>query len=331
VQSEIARAVANALHANLTPYAADALRVIPTDNMAANRAFHEAMQLRTTITLGEPKYVSALERAVEKDYPRALRLVDLVLERRPSDLQSLEVRTWIQRRLGDLDGVSETLRRGAAIDPRSSVWETRLAWNLTLVRRYDQAATVLERSSHDTLTLALIGALLRANATGDVSRLTEEVDGIESEFAERPPPVLQWEALMVARAFSQARALLDRPPGRSWGLVAVADRGLGRLLVDWAEHGQGGNEALRSRAMDFLEEMDANAIDTFEPMVGADSEAVGCLRDGMNAPSRALTGLEPLMPYYDPIRAAPEFAAFVTESSAGTVPAFAPDSTATGL
>ncbi|SRR6056297_291358 len=430
VQSEIARAVANALHANLTRDEADALRVIPTENMAAYRAFHEAMQLRKNITLGEPEYVSALERAVEldpafvrawaelagslsylnfrdrdpdqlrrlddildrirvlapdsseflvaqmyytyyvlKDYPRAFRLVDLVLQRRPSDLQALEVRSWIQRRLGDLDGVSETLRRGAAIDPRSAIWDTRLTWNLTLLRRYDEAAAVLERTPHDTLTLALLGALLRANAAGEVNRLAEDVTRIEREFGSLPPPVLQWEALMAARAFPRARALLDGPLGRSWGLVAVPDRRVGRMLVDWAALGQDSPEALQSRAMDWLRGTDAEAFDTFEPafelaralvhavagqrseterlvrawfrggprdqahfinqrhgacralgMVGAASEAVACLRDGMQAPNWAMTGLEPLMPYYDPIRGSSEFRAFVVENAGSPQP-----------
>lgn len=435
VQSDIARAVADALHASLTSNEADALRVIPTDNMAAYRAFHEAMQLRKDITLGEPEYAAALERAVEldpgfvrawaelagslsfqnfrnrdprqmrrlddilerirrlapdsseflvaqmyytyyvlKDYSRAFQLVDLVLERRPSDLQALEVRTWIQRRLGDLEGVSETLRRGAAIDPRSSIWDTRLAWNLTLLRRYDQAAAVLERTPHDTLTLALIGALLRANSTGDLGGLESEVAEIAREFDHQRWPVLQWEALMVVRAFPEARALLDGPLGLSWGLLGRPDRRLGKMLVDWAGDGADDRDAIRSRVDDLLLEYDGQGFDVFKPaadlarallhavagrrieterlvrawfrdgprdqahfinqrhfacralgMVGAASVAVDCLREGMNSPGWALTGLEPLMPFYDPIRTTPQFMTFVAESNAAASSPGRPD------
>ena len=399
--------------------------MIPTESMAAYRAFHEAMQLRNNMPLGEPEYVAALERAVEldasfvrawaelagslsylnfrdrdsgqmrrlddileriqelapnssellvaqmyytyyvlKDYPRALRLVDLVLQRRPSDLQALEVKSWIQRRLGDLEGVSDTLRRGAAIDPRNSTWDTRLAWNLTLLRRYEQAGAVLDRTPHDTATLAVIDAMLRANSTGDPSDLGNAVTEIEREFGFRPPSVLQWEALMVARAYPRARALLEGPLGRSWGLVATPDRRLGRMLVDWAESGEESSRDLETRARAWLEERTATPLDAFGPtadlgralihavvgdrdeterlvrawfregprdqahfinqrhnacralgMVGAAQEAVACLRDGLQAPGWALTGLEPLMPYYDPIRNTPQFEALVSESN----------------
>ncbi|NKI34767.1 hypothetical protein HFP89_06270 [Wenzhouxiangella sp. XN79A] len=326
VQSDIARAVANALHAELMRDAVDALDVIPTDNMAAYRAFHEAMQRRKTVTIADPEYVSALKRAVEldpgfvrawaelagslsflnlrvrdgdqlrrldsilerihelapessellvaqmyytyyvlKDYPRALQLVDLILERRPSDLQALEVRTWIQRRLGDLDGVTETLIRAGALDPRSDTWDTRLAWNLLLVHRYDRAVEVLERTPHESQTLALLSALLRANAVGDTSRLADDVAAIEGEFGRLPPPVIQWESLMAARAFPQARALLDRPLGRSWGLIGTPDRTIGRLLVDWAEHGQGGSDGLKFRANAWLQETGHEEFGGFEP------------------------------------------------------------------
>jgi TolB-like protein len=46
VQSDIARAISAALEATLTPEESRALDVIPTRNMAAYRAFHEAMQTR---------------------------------------------------------------------------------------------------------------------------------------------------------------------------------------------------------------------------------------------------------------------------------------------
>jgi len=46
VQSEIARSIASAMHFTLTPQDAVRLEIIPTENMAAYRAYHEAMELR---------------------------------------------------------------------------------------------------------------------------------------------------------------------------------------------------------------------------------------------------------------------------------------------
>jgi TolB-like protein/DNA-binding winged helix-turn-helix (wHTH) protein len=67
VQSEIARSVAEAMHSTLTPEDVGHLSVIPTQNMAAYRAFHEAMQMRGDVTIRGPAYLAALERAVQLD------------------------------------------------------------------------------------------------------------------------------------------------------------------------------------------------------------------------------------------------------------------------
>jgi len=67
VQSEIARAIASAMHFTLTPQDAVRLEVIPTENMAAYRAYHEAMELRQSETVAAPAYIAALERAVALD------------------------------------------------------------------------------------------------------------------------------------------------------------------------------------------------------------------------------------------------------------------------
>ena len=67
IQSEIARSIASAMHFTLTPQDAVRLAVIPTENMAAYRAYHEAMALRQSETMSAPAYVAALERAVALD------------------------------------------------------------------------------------------------------------------------------------------------------------------------------------------------------------------------------------------------------------------------
>ena len=67
IQSEIARSIASAMHFTLTPQDAVRLEVIPTENMAAYRAYHEAMKLRQSETMAAPAYIAALERAVALD------------------------------------------------------------------------------------------------------------------------------------------------------------------------------------------------------------------------------------------------------------------------
>lgn len=67
VQSEISRSIASALHSNLTAHDNRQLDTLPTENMAAYRAYHEAIDFRNAGTIGEAAYVEALERAVALD------------------------------------------------------------------------------------------------------------------------------------------------------------------------------------------------------------------------------------------------------------------------
>jgi len=68
VQSEIARAIAKELHTTLTVNDNKQLSLIPTENMAAYRAFHRAMQIwETRDGTDDTEYIQALEQTLELD------------------------------------------------------------------------------------------------------------------------------------------------------------------------------------------------------------------------------------------------------------------------
>ncbi|WOJ92210.1 hypothetical protein R0135_10465 [Congregibacter variabilis] len=70
VQADIARAISTALATTLSPEEDRSLDVIPTNNMAAYRAFHEIMQWRDENHLtptNAPEFVQGLEKAYEID------------------------------------------------------------------------------------------------------------------------------------------------------------------------------------------------------------------------------------------------------------------------
>jgi TolB-like protein len=72
VQSEIARSIASALQAVLTEQDNTELALIPTNNMAAYRAFHEIMRWSESVTLAansdnKQRYLEGLRRAFELD------------------------------------------------------------------------------------------------------------------------------------------------------------------------------------------------------------------------------------------------------------------------
>ncbi|WP_187276401.1 winged helix-turn-helix domain-containing protein [Parahaliea maris] len=76
IQSEIASAIASEMKASLTRQDRQQLALIPTENMAAYRAYHRAMRMRENDygVLDEPQYRQALEEAVALDpnFTRAL-------------------------------------------------------------------------------------------------------------------------------------------------------------------------------------------------------------------------------------------------------------------
>ena len=271
IQSEIARSIASAMHFTLTPRDAVRLEVIPTENMAAYRAYHEAMEMRQTETMAAPAYIAALERAVAldpgfvrawaelagslsyinlqhrnpqsiqrlegilehvqslapkssealiaqsyyvyyilKDHDRALELVRQAQELRPSDPEVLELQSWIQRRQGDIDGMIETLRQARTLDPRNAYWPTRLASNLMLAHRYDEAMEELENAPIDNFGLAYLHSVLRVRDHRQPGRLLDDLVALQREYGVEADPFELWEARIAARDFDGAAALLDK-------------------------------------------------------------------------------------------------------------------------
>lgn len=67
VQTEIAGAVASAMNATLTVQEKTQLSLVPTENMAAYRAYRRAMTIRDTGSMLDPEYLKAFEEAVALD------------------------------------------------------------------------------------------------------------------------------------------------------------------------------------------------------------------------------------------------------------------------
>jgi TolB-like protein len=79
VQSEIARAIAAAMNTTLTRHDDQQLSVVPTNNMAAYRAWRKAMEIRDTQgTWLRDEYRRALEEAIDHDPGFVLAMAELV-------------------------------------------------------------------------------------------------------------------------------------------------------------------------------------------------------------------------------------------------------------
>jgi TolB-like protein len=297
IQAEIARSVAAALNSTLTHRDRLQLDGLPTRNMAAYRAFHEAIELREQVSIANPAYIANMERAVALDPefvrawtelagslsfknirvkdPASIRRLEGILERirslapesseyliaqayytyyvlnnedvayelvlraqtmRPSDRQLLDLKSWIQRRQADYDGMITTLRQGLTLDPRSEFWTTRLVTNLMMAHRYDEASTVLESTTVSSLRLAVLQSELNVRTHGDPARLEEDLLALQLEYGTEVRPFKLWEAHIAARNYPAALAVIDAFQSSSltpdaWSYPNLPDSELARLIT----------------------------------------------------------------------------------------------------
>jgi TolB-like protein/DNA-binding winged helix-turn-helix (wHTH) protein len=297
IQAEIARSIAFALDFTLTEQDAAQLKVLPTANMAAYRAYHEAMALRTTETIGAPAYIAALEHAVTldpefvrawvelggalsynnfrrrdpdsirrledmleriralapqsseyliaqayytyyilKDHARAYELIQQARGLRPSDVQLLELQSWIQRRLGDFDSSIESIRQARTLDPRNPYWTLRLVSNLMIAHRYDEAIAELENSPVESFKLSVLHSMLRVRDHREPGRLQEDLAALQREYGAEADPFDLWEAHIAGRDYAGADSLLDALqaddlPADAWRFLGVPDIDLARIIT----------------------------------------------------------------------------------------------------
>lgn len=299
VQSEIARAVANAMHTSLNAEDVSELAVLPTQNMAAYRAFHRAMNIRDTLGIYDPSYLPTLEEAVRLDpqfvrawaelagmlslqvfsrpnaetiqrveeildrintiapnsadyviaqayytyyvlrnYEKAYQLISQAQAMRPSDVRVLEVKSYIERRLGDFEGRGETLRLAARLDPRNPQWSIVSLRNLIVSHRYDEASQAVDASEFQDYETSSLGAMLRVREHHDFNRWLAEVEALQHEYEGGGNLLDLWEAQIAARDFEAAQKTLqsmdediERLDGI--GIAGFSQKAVAQILTYW--------------------------------------------------------------------------------------------------
>jgi len=434
VQSEIARAISSAMRTTLTEQDSSQLAVVPTENMAAYRAYHRAMAIRDndrSSLYDDPAYREALQEAVTldptftrawaelagnlsfqnyfyerspelteqaeeaverirvlapnsadhlmaqayftyyalKDYDRAFRLVSDAHDMVPSDTRLLELKTWIQRRLGDFEGRVETARLGRKLDPRDPQWAAGLVNTLGTLHRYDEVRAELENTEIYDASFEYWRKVLAFEDHGDWDQWISDQYALADEFGDFYREWQTWELHIAARDFEAAESMLPGIRGREDSeQPGLSPREAAMLMTFWMQGREVELQELLARVRPLVEkEMDANGyfkyrdlnldmslIESVEGnaegsaryirrwfaapdmdwttrsmesayacqdlgMAGATAEAVRCIREAMDNPSTMIPFVEYHLPYYDPIRNEPEFAALVDEiDSSGT-------------
>jgi TolB-like protein/tetratricopeptide (TPR) repeat protein len=302
VQTEIARAITSALQTTLTVQDNMQLNVLPTENMAAYRAYHRALEIRdgpggwseseadafrqaleeavtldptftrawaelagnlsfTSFFVKNPEAIKRAEQILEKiqtlapnsadlfmaqsyyayyvlkDFQRAHQLITQAQEMRPSDARVVELKSWIERRLGDHEAKIESIRLARKLDPRNPKWTTALVRNLILAHRYEEAGAEIKNSAFQNYDLSYWQSMLRLRQDPDFGRWAETVEALQKEFSKVADPLNMWEAHIANRDYAAAEQLTSAMKTSSnfsaVSVVDLSDRKWTQIVTYW--------------------------------------------------------------------------------------------------
>jgi TolB-like protein len=167
-----------------------------------------------------------------KDYPQAHAIIQQAERLAPSDTRILDVKTWIQRRLGDFDGRIEVFKQLAQLDPRNPNHVDNLGWNLLWTHQYDEAQAVVDSSEFETYNLDHLRNWLSMREHRDVGRLAAGVETIQDKYAAVARPDYTWDARMANRDFVGAEQVLaELDTDESDIGVYISDQAVARIIT----------------------------------------------------------------------------------------------------
>ena len=292
VQDDIALAIAEALQ---TTFTAAAIRSpIPTQNMAAYRAYHEALAARYAVRNGlqSEDYRNLLRKAAEldpsftrplallvgsyaltafhdeeadlvgkiesildeiqaiapgsvdhliaqtfytyyilRDYDLAHELASRVLERVPSDTEVINIKSWIERRQGDFDAMTATIRQGRTLEPRDPSWTQLLIRNLVLTHRYDEALATIETFDEPGERALFHVAQIGVREHGDLKRMAREVAAIDDKYNNKTSRDDKFFAYVMSRDFEAAASVVEAMPEEGATPMGLSDRHFNQPVV----------------------------------------------------------------------------------------------------
>jgi len=303
VQSDIAHAITAAMKATLTVGDTEQLTILPTENMAAYRAYRRAMDIAADPAAGfntfayrdaleeavalDPTFIRAMaelvgrqsyatfweedaeaaQRAeqlleqikalaprsaeyllaqayysfyVLKNWEQAYQFIVQAQKMRPNDAHLLNLKNWIQRRQGDLDGRMETLLLARELDPRNPGWTRSVVGTLITMHRYEEARKEIEHSEFETYILSILHSMLLVQEHGDFSRWVQGVIDAQKEFGRADDFESLWEAHIANRDYVAAEELTNAMPEKRTGSQdyegSLSDKQWNQIPTYWLMH-----------------------------------------------------------------------------------------------
>jgi TolB-like protein len=145
-----------------------------------------------------------------KDYDRAHQLITQAIEMKPSDVDLLELKSWIQRRQGNHEARLETMRLIHSLDPRNPLMLGLLIRDLMLNHRYDEARDELDNSTLQNFQLSYYSNLLSLRVHRDFDRWVQDLVEIEAEFGSDADLDTMWEVHIMAGNYPVAEKILGK-------------------------------------------------------------------------------------------------------------------------
>lgn len=153
---------------------------------------------------------------IVKDYDQALNLLSQALNQSPSDVDLLELKSWIQRRQGDFDGRETTMRTLVRLDPRNKGFRAQLARHLVLTHQYDAALAAIEAGDQADINLVSMGEMLRIKDHGDFGQWLAALK-VLFEGREESGWWELWYAYVANHDWPNAAAVLERVDRQAYG------------------------------------------------------------------------------------------------------------------
>ncbi|NCF14281.1 MAG: hypothetical protein GWP62_03160 [Gammaproteobacteria bacterium] len=147
-----------------------------------------------------------------RDYDLALQIAKQAQEKAPSDAYLAQVIGWIQRRMGDYEGMLDSMYLARQLEPGSERWIQGVINNLIRMHRYDEAAAEIEALDERNYYLEVQGAMLVAREHGDLDRLATEVQALADEIGDEWKAIDLWYSRALTRNFKGAALVLDNLP-----------------------------------------------------------------------------------------------------------------------
>ena len=142
-----------------------------------------------------------------KNYDHAYQLITRAQSLAPSDIRLLELKSWIQRRQGNLAGKVESNRAMHELDPRNPRWASTIVSGLVLFHQYDAAQREVEDADLQEYYLETWRSVFQLRDEADWERWFYTSIALQKKYETTSNSQDLWDAYIAVRDFEATELL----------------------------------------------------------------------------------------------------------------------------